>query len=121
LNERKSDYFVADGSTIYRYKINRPDLKDTPGVRRKLVNLLNPSSRKGKINFNEYRVLQKHGYCFSPKNNPVLAMDFITDNGFITAVVVGSLPACQGDKINRDQKRNDFTPLSSEKKAGSGC
>ena len=129
MDETKSDYFVpGDQGTAYHYAVERHDLKDTPGIRRDLVNLFKPAymPEQTRIDFDKWRALEKQGYCYSippgPSGNEVAAMaiDFTAENGMISGVVVGSVSSCRGKKTGQGLG-NDHPPVKSEKKTGSGC
>lgn len=129
MDEIKSDYFVSgDQGATYHYTVERADLKDTPGIRRDLVNLFKPEymAEQTRIDFDKWLALGKQGYCYahtpglSEKEGVAMAINFTSKNGIISEVVVGSVSSCQGQKIGKGLG-NNHTPVKSTKKAGSGC
>lgn len=126
MDEIKSDYFVpGDQAAAYHYAVERPDLKDTPGIRRDLANLFKPvfMPEQTRIDFDKWLTLEKQGYCYSGSSangGAAMAMDFTTKEGFIIGVVVGSTSSCRGKKVGRGLG-NDSPPGKSDRKGGGGC
>ncbi len=122
-----TNYFAAqDQGEDAFYRVEGPDLKDTPGVRRDLVNLFKSAymPEQTRIDFDRWRALAKQGYCYAPAPGPpegarAMAIDFSTRNGLITGLAVGSLPWCQGKEIGPGLG-NDQPSGKVEGKAG-GC
>lgn len=129
MGETQSDYFVAGGQrAVSQYAVEGQSLKDTPGIRRDLANLFKSAymPEQARIDFDKWLSLARQGYCYPPVlgasggDDTAMAIDFITDNGLIAGVVVGSVGSCQGEKVGRGLG-NDTPPAKSEKKTGGGC
>lgn len=111
-----------------QYAVEGQALRDTPGIRRDLVNLFKSAymPEQSRIDFDKWLALDNHGYCYSSAlevsggYDAVMAIDFTSKNGLITGVAVGSVTACQGKKVGRGLG-NDTAPTKSEKKRGNGC
>ena len=111
-----------------QYTVEGQTLKDTPGIRRDLVNLFKSAymPEQSRIDFDKWLALEKHGYCYalplgtSDSEDVAMAIDFTSKNGLITGVVVGSVVMCRGEKVGRGLG-NNATPAKSKKMSGSGC
>jgi len=127
VGELANSYFSpsAEGRA-YFYKVDRPGLKDTLGVRRKMVDLFKSAymGEHERVDFTKWLALENHGYCFAPSGvegeNGAMAMDVISQDGLVMGVVVGPVHSCADTKVDREFVHR-FPPPSKGQGMGGGC